>query len=386
MTQNTRTHYEGAVETCLKKIDANIPRFDEESPHVTENGTWRTLRPDRTAKIRDGEWDHGNWTGGFWAGVLWLAYGYSGEDPYEREAVKWAEKFAPRRTDENTHDLGFVFYFSHVIGLRVGASREELREYALTAAETLTKRFHPKAGLLQSWGPVGHPELGGTSAIDTMMNLPLLWWAHEQTDRDEFHEIALRHARTSAREYLRPDGSTYHELNFDPDSGAVLDKTTFQGLSDDSCWSRGQAWGITGWAIAYRYSGEENLLAASEAAAEFYWDKVPGDRVPFWDFRDPKIPDCPRDSSAAAAAISGFLQLARVHPEEDRAKRYENWARLGMESLIEGYMSPASDDHQGILLHACYSKPHNEGVDSSVIWGDYFFLQNLIECLRGSPI
>ena len=223
------------------------------------------------------------------------------------------------------------------------------------------------------------------------MNVPLLWWATKETGEASFSEIASRHARVRASVYIREDGSTYHTARFDPATGVLTARGTYQGLSELSCWSRGLAWAISGFSEAYRHTGSPELVQAAETASEYYFDQAPEDLVPYWDYRDPGIPEAPRDSAAAAIAAGGFLTLAEVHPSNRLRKEYSGRARRVLGSLLEGYLNRHSGgSYQGILRHACYSKPHNEGVDRSFIVGDFFLVQNLLRASRetaaaGSP-
>lgn len=343
-------------------------------PHVTDDGRWRTWPADVYAGWDGDRWSHGNWTCGFWVGLLWLAYLRTRDARFEGWARSFGELIAPRQHDGNTHDIGFVFYPSFALGSWV-AEDERLRAPALEAARTLVTRFNPRGGYLQAWGPLDHPLARGSTAIDTMMNLPLLWWAAHETGDGRFAEVAHAHAETSARYYLRPDGSTYHTFAFDPETGQGISGGTYQGAGVDSAWSRGVAWGITGWALAYREHRDALFLAAAERAAASYVAALPADLVPPWDFRDEST-TAPTDSSATAIVANGFLVLAEAHPEPLKRVYYGAMADAMIASLGHGYASRGREEREeGLLLHAAYSIPHGDGVDSAVMWGDWFFLR-----------
>jgi unsaturated chondroitin disaccharide hydrolase len=391
---------------ALRAIGHTAAGLDDEFPHVTEAGRWKTLRAGDRPSWQGSTWRHGNWTGGFWVGCLWLAamLQSSGDRDHSRfaaQARRWAARLSGREHDDATHDLGFLFYPSHAVGAMRGEDGV-LTQRALTAAGTLLTRLveRPAGGAslacaagpgggrrscadtadrgsyLQAWGPRGHPDWIGTSTIDTMMNLPLLWWAARTAGDRRFAEAAAAHARTTRRNFFRPDGSTYHLVRYGR-TAADDQRTTFQGYSPESCWARGQAWAIAGFAVAYRETGDEDFLAAAETAADYFLRRLPPDRVPYWDFDDPAIPDAPRDSSAGAIVADGLLELSAAHPCPARAARWRAEAAALFDAVGERCQNGAPEETAGVLLHGCYSRPHNEGVDAALTWGDYFYLHAL---------
>lgn len=322
----------------------------------------------------------GSWTGGFWAGLLWRAYAMTGDEALGEAAERWTLRLAPRVHDK-THDIGFLFYYSSALGWHVGQDGR-IRQQGLRAAEQLASTFHPKAGVI----PVGiHAEVASgldDVTIDCMVNLPLLWWAWKETGEDRFFQVALSHARQTAAWHVKPDASTYQSVHFDPDSGRPLRKHNHQGFNEETCWSRGQAWCVYGYALAHAYTGREEFLALVERAAEYFWRRLPDDRVPFYDFDDAGIPAVPRDTSASAIAASAFLALAAARPD----RPYAEWAHTILTSIIQGYLTPVGPDDrrpQGILLHGCYNRHTGEGPDHELIWGDYFLLEALVSAERG---
>jgi unsaturated chondroitin disaccharide hydrolase len=345
----------------------------ERFPHVTEGGRWRTLAGDDRPRWDGGRWRHGNWTGGFWIGCLWLALAVTGRRDYGLQARDWLARLDGRQRDDTSHDLGFLFYPSCAVGHAV--SRDPaLVEPALAAADRVAARFVPAAGYLQAWGPRGDPAWIGTSTIDTMMNLPLLWWATRATGDARYARVAAAHARTTRRHFVRSDGSTYHLIRYDPATGVPREKTTFQGYGPESCWARGQSWAIAGFAIAFRETGDAAFLAAADRTAEYFLRRLPADSIPYWDFHDPAIPAAPRDSSAAAIAADGLLELAAIHPDAARRRRYHAAAAGLLDALASRCENRDPDAVDGLVLHGCYAKPQGEGVDAALIWGDYFYL------------
>jgi unsaturated chondroitin disaccharide hydrolase len=366
-----------------RSLDRTVAASGDLFPHVTRDGRWELLPAEAGPEWHGPRWTHGNWTAGFWVGCLWLAFLWTGENRYAAAARRWANRLAGRERDDRTHDLGFLFYPSHALGY-VLTGDGALRDRALAAADTLAARFVPTGGYIQAWGPRGHPDWVGTSTIDTMMNLPLLWWAARLTGKESYRAVATRHALTTRRSFFRPDGSTYHRVLYDSGTGRVLQTGTFQGFSDESCWSRGQAWALRGYAVAYRETQDERFLRAAEDAAGYFLRRLPDDLVPYWDFDDPAIPEAPRDSSAAAIAADGLLDLSSTHPRPEQRDSYRMWAHRLLGALAASCHNRDPDRIDGILLHGCYSRPAGEGIDEALIWGDYFYLHALLWAHRGA--
>ncbi|MFH5823082.1 glucuronyl hydrolase [Georgenia sp. AZ-5] len=338
-------------------------------PHFSEHCRWRLLAADQASSWRGEDYEHGNWTFGFWFGLMWLAArtGIVGAADAARDRLP---VLAPRAADRTTHDLGFIFWPSLVLGNRLGYVSDREIDPARVAARTLAERFNDRGGYIQAFGPVGHQTGAGTSTIDTMMNLPLLWWAGTANDQGHLREVAHRHARTSRATFFRDDGSTYHLNRFDPRTGALLEQGTFQGAGSRSCWSRGQAWAVCGFALAYAATGDAEMLAAAEHAADYFWGHLPADSLPPWDF-GVQDETAPRDASAGAIAGLGALVLAGSVPLE--ASRRANRARAReLLTALARHVNPA-EDVDGILQHASYSIPHGTGLDGATAWGDFYF-------------
>lgn len=365
---NQKEIYKLALEHALKKIEKNMEVLRDSFPFVTVNGKWEICR--------DEDWDlnilsNGYWCNGFWIGMLWLAYKVTKNDKFERRAYELCKLIESRKNSNKTRDLGFLFYPSFCIGYEI-TKDEHLRNVALTAADSLLSRFNDK---LNAITVLGEPEKSGLTAIDTMMNLPLLWWAYRITGNRRYYDVACKHAFATMKHFIRGDGSTYHIVEFDPDSGSVLRKTTLQGYNDESCWSRGQAWAIYGFALAYKYTKEEKFLRTVEELVDYYIANCPSDYVPYWDFNAPDIPDTVRDSSAAAIIACGLLELFNVSEKQ----RFWNIAASILKSLCENYLT--EEDKDGILKHGCFNKPDGNSVDESLIWGDYYFMDVLTKAI-----
>jgi len=249
----------------------------------------------------------------------------------------------------------------------------------MIAAHTLTKRFNPRGEYLQAWDDDGIRKWAGRSNIDLMMNLALLYWASELTGDAEPADIATQHARTSRLALVRGDGSTAHVADFDPDSGLLIRREQYQGYSHDSCWSRGQAWALYGFATCYRHTRIPAFLKTAQATADYTIRHLPADLVPFWDYNSPHIPDTYRDSSAAAVTACGLLELAALDAEN--ASRWMETAERILVSLCENYLIRNAGGPSSLLRDGARSVPANL-MNHGLIYGDYYFLEALTAFTR----
>lgn len=368
----TKKRCEEALSFILGQIDRNLETFIGTFP--SEASTGNVYR-----KVGNTEW-----TPAFWTGMLWLAYETTGNEKYRQAAEKQLSSYKQRieeRRYTNTHDLGFLYTLSCVSAYKL-TGNEEAKQIALDAAELLYIRYLDQAGIIQAWGNLDDPRQRGRMIIDCLMNLPLLYWASEESGDRKFYDAAHSHVRMSAKYLIREDASSYHTYYMDAETGDPKYGKTAQGYSDDSCWSRGQAWGIYGFPLSYRYTGETELLDLTTKIANYFLNRLPEDFVCYWDLIFTEGPE-ERDSSAAAIAVCGLLEAAAHLPLTEPLKRkYENAALKILESLIENYMTTDVPESNGILLHAVYSKPGNNGVDECCIWGDYYMHEALVRVTR----
>lgn len=320
------------------------------------------------------------WTSSFWTGMLWLAYEVTGDDKYRAKAELQLDSFKERveqRIGTETHDLGFLYTLSCVAAYKL-TGNEEAKQTALLAADMLMERYFEQAGIIQAWGNLNNPSQRGRMIIDCAMNLPLLYWASETTGDPRYYQAAECHIQQTAKYIIREDASTYHTFYMDTESGEPRYGKTSQGYSDDSCWSRGQAWAIYGLPLSYRYTGDSSLIRLAEKVANYYLNRLPEDYVCYWDLIFTEG-DEERDSSAAAIAACGMLELAKHLPlVEESRRRYENAALLTLESLAAHYTTVTRPESNGILLHAVYGKPLGNGIDECCIWGDYYYFEALV--------
>jgi unsaturated chondroitin disaccharide hydrolase len=362
--------WDAYVALAAREAEAHARHPGEWPHHGDDDGRWRRLPVDRVSRWADDAfYDHGNWTAGFAAGVAWLRTLQPGEPAPGRPIRELLRSLEERAVDATTHDLGFLFHPSYVMGEVTGGLDAAAVQPARTAARTLASRYRPEGGYLQAFGALDDPRSAGTSTIDTMMNLPLLWWAGRRGAPDLI-ELAHRHARTSARVFFREDDSTYHLVRFDPASGELLQAGTFQGAGSDSCWSRGQAWAVAGFAFAFAATGDDELLAAAERAWRYFAARIPADGVVPWDFTDDS-PSRPDDASASAAAALGAVVLGAVHPSAARRAELAGDGASLLESLAESAVGVEGEE--GILQRSCYSLPHRLGVRGPTPWGDFFY-------------
>jgi unsaturated chondroitin disaccharide hydrolase len=213
--------------------------------------------------------------------------------------------------------------------------------------------------------------------VDCLLNIPILYWATETTGDQSYAEIAYRHFRTTVDNAIREDGSSFHTFDFDPDTGAPIKGVTKQGTGDDSCWARGQGWVIYGMMLTRKYVKDPDAIAICKAAVQYYMNRLPQDYIPYWDlvFDDSSCEE--KDSSAAAVAVCGMLELLKYLPEGTERNAYENAILLSLDSLFEHYSTKSCPRSNGLLLHAVYSKPDKVGIDECNIWGCYFYLEAL---------
>jgi unsaturated chondroitin disaccharide hydrolase len=356
----------------LKKIDENLETFTNKFPAPASHNT---IYP---------AIENTDWTASFWTGMLWLAYEVTGNEKYRGIAAIHLESFK-KRIDEkiavDTHDLGFLYTLSCVAAYKL-TNNEKAKHTALKAADRLITRYFGKAGIIQAWGDLNDPAQQGRMIVDCLMNLPLLYWTSQVTGNTRYYDIAYRHARQTAAYIVRENASTFHTFYMDVDTGAPKYGRTQQGYSDDSCWARGQAWGIYGFPLSYRYTRDRRFIELAKKLTNYFLNRLPDDHICYWDLMFTEGAE-ERDSSAAAIAACGMLELAKYLPLTDEDKPiYENAALRIVAALTERYTTSQDPMSNGILRHAVYSKPDHKGVDECCIWGDYFYVEALVRLSR----
>lgn len=342
--------------------------------------------------------DNTDWTNGFWTGEIWLAYEYLKQIGIAEDEVKalkaageiQVESFLNRieqKISVDHHDMGFLYTPSCVAAYKL-TGNERAKKAAIMAADQLITRFHPVGEFIQAWGPMDQPE-NYRLIIDCLLNLPLLYWASEETGDSKYRDIAEKHIYTAVANVIREDFSTWHTFFFDMKTGAPDHGSTCQGYRDGSAWSRGQAWGVYGLALAYRYTKEQKYVDLFRGVTEYFMDHLPEDLVPYWDleFTDwtkeqLEAEPQPRDTSSAAIAACGMLEMAK-YLEPDEADIYIGLAKKLMKAVLDHAAVKDFETSNGLVLHSTYSNhsPYNTcnhyGVDECNSWGDYFYLEAL---------
>ncbi len=338
---------------------AGIPRSYTKDPGIVRGTTSR------------------GWTSGFFPGSLWLIHQLTGEVEYAEKAGQWTELLEREQFNGRDHDMGFRIGSSYGLGYGLTGS-DEYKAIIVQSAKTLATRYTDEVGLIRSWGSGGgkghwkYPVI-----IDNMMNLELLFEAAKHSGDKQLYAIAVRHADKTLKNHFREDGSTYHVVDYDPESGEVRQKNTHQGLNDSSAWARGQAWAIYGFTLAYRYTDDERYLDQAMETAKFFLEhpRLPEDGVPYWDFDDPNIPDVPKDVSAAAIVCSALYELYGMTNKE----YFLDEADLILETLKSGaYILDESLDIPFILDRSTGNYNKRSEVDEPISYSDYYFLEALL--------
>ncbi len=325
---------------------------------------------------KDGETNYigvTDWTSGFFPGALWLGYELTGDEALAQKAREYTNKLESLQHFSGHHDTGFMVYCSYGEGARLKPEATD-RDIMLTTAKTLCTRYTPEVGAIRSWdfGKWSYPVI-----IDNMMNLELLFWAANESGDESLREVAINHANKTLANHFREDATSYHVLSYLPDTGEVESKGTMQGFSDDSAWARGQAWGLYGFTMCYRFTHDERYLAHAERIAEFIMNNRPSesDYIPYWDYNAPNIPNAPRDASAATVAASALLELQ--HYAKDGKKYFDYAEQILRQLSSEEYMAAEGENNGFILRHSTGHHPAGLEVDTPLNYTDYYFLEAL---------
>lgn len=364
-----------AMEEAVRIIRADLSMFTDHFPSSNSFGGFY----EATENVE--------WTTGFWTGAVWLAYEYSKEECFKEAALVQVDSFFERiknKIDVNHHDMGFLFSLSCVAAYKLAGS-ERGKEAALMAADHLAERYREKGRFLQAWGNVGEPA-EYRLIIDCLLNLPILYWASEVTGKKRYAQMAENHIKTAVKCILREDDSTYHTYFINMETGEPAYGVTHQGNRNNSAWARGQAWGIYGIALSYHYLRDDSYIDLFVRVTDFFIHHLPDDLIPYWDFDFDTGSQEPRDSSAAAVAVCGILEMIK-YLDEERAKKYKDAADRIMAALIDKCGNRDLESSNGILLHGTYARDSKEntckdrGVDECNTWGDYFYMEALTRML-----
>lgn len=364
----TREEVTAAMDRVADQVRCNMEYFGTRFPSsATRNQTYGVI-------------DNIEWTDGFWTGLLWLCYEYTGDDAFKNLALKNVDSFLNRvekRIELDHHDLGFLYSLSCVAGYKLTGSAEG-RKAGLLAADKLMERFQEKGGFIQAWGELGARD-NYRLIIDCLLNIPLLHWAFLETGNPVYRNAAVRHYEAACNNVIRDDASAYHTFYFDPETGEPLKGVTRQGYSDDSAWARGQAWGIYGIPLNYRYVKDDSAFNLFQGMTNYFLNRLPEDEVCYWDLIFTDGSNQSRDSSAAAIGVCGIHEMLKYLPEVESDKNtYRHAMHCILRSLMERYTAPEIKPGNPVLLHGVYSWHSGKGVDEGNIWGDYYYMEALM--------
>lgn len=317
-----------------------------------------------------------DWTSGFFPGGLWYLYESTGDETFKTSAEHYSNNIIDQQYNGKTHDMGFKMYCSYGNGYRL-TNNPEYKKVLIQSANTLITRYNPTVGCIKSWDH-NLDKWPYSVIIDNMMNLELLFWATRATGDSIYYDIAVSHATTTMNNHFRPDNSCYHVLGYDVNTGEVLKKNTHQGYSHESAWVRGQAWGLYGFTMCYRETGDQAYLYQAEKIAAYVLQhpNMPEDYVPYWDFDDPDIPNAPRDASAAAVLCSGLYELSTYSDNQDEYLKAADKILGSLSS--DRYFASLGTNNNFILKHSVGNMPKNDEIDEPIVYADYYYLEALL--------
>lgn len=368
-----------ALDYCAKQTQRTLTELE------TDSGIDYTMMP-RNIMADEQHWNcrkatKEEWCAGFWPGVLWYDYEYTKDKQVLEEAENFTHslKFLSH-IPAYDHDLGFLVFCSYGNGYRL-TKNPAYKQVILDTADTLATLFNPIVGTILSWPREVEPRNWPHNTImDNMINLEMLFWAAKNGGNPYLYDIAVSHADKTMKCQFRPDYTSYHVAVYDTITGNLIKGVTHQGYADSTMWARGQAWAIYGYTVVYRETKDPKYLDFAQKVTDVYLDRLPEDKVPYWDFDDPSIPNAPRDASAGAVVASALLELSTYLPN-GTGKRYKDAA-------IEMLTSLSSDSYQSgeskpsFLLHSVGHWPNHSEIDASIIYADYYYIEALLRLKR----
>lgn len=331
----------------------------------------QSVLPDGSYRKMPSKW----WCSGFFAGSLWYLYEHTKDPIFKAGAEKWTSALEKEQYNTKTHDLGFMLYCSYGNGLRI-TNNQSYKPIMLKGAESLSTRFNPNVGLIKSWETFkgySYPVI-----IDNMMNLEFLFWASRESGDKKYRQLSLIHADNTLKNHYRADNSSYHVVCYD-EQGNILKKMTHQGYSDNSAWTRGQAWGLYGYTVMYRETKKKKYLQHAMKIANFYMNhpNLPEDKIPYWDFDSPAIPNDVRDASAASITAAALLELSG-YVNKSLSKAYFSFAESSLQTLSSPQYFASQGNKYFLLKHSTGHKPGNSEIDVPIIYADYYYLEALM--------
>lgn len=334
----------------------------------------RTIGKDGKLMTSESRW----WTSGFFPGVLWYLYEIDGNDSLKVYAEDFTKRVEREQYTTDNHDVGFMLYCSFGNGLRL-TGNEDYKKVLLQGSESLCTRFRPQVGCIRSWDwnqkVWEYPVI-----IDNMMNLEMLMWASKNSDNPKFGEIAQSHADVTMKHHFRPDYSSYHVVSYDTITGQPEKKNTCQGYAHESSWARGQGWALYGYTMMYRESKQEKYLNQAINIAKFIMNhpRLPEDKIPYWDFDAPDIPETLRDASAGALIASALIELSQF-TEGELSKQCLSVAETQLKTLSSAeYLAQPGTNCNFILKHSVGNFPGKGEVDVPLTYADYYYVEALV--------
>jgi len=317
-----------------------------------------------------------DWTSGFFPGQMWFLYEFTKDNYWKNKADSFTVLLDKEKFNAGTHDMGFKIFCSYGQGYRLTNS-EAYKEVIIQSAKTLTKRFNKKIGSIKSWDFV-RQNWQFPVIVDNMMNLELLFAATVYSGDSTYYNIAVTHANTTLKNHFRSNNSSYHLVDYDTVTGLPRGKQTVQGFADSSSWARGQAWGLYGYTVCYRFTKDKKYLEQADKIAQFIMNdsNLPEDAIPYWDYNATDKATQPRDASAAAITASALYELAGYSKQ---AKKYKAFASKILKSLTKSYRSPIGENKGFIVMHSTGHKPSKSEIDVPINYADYYYLEALLK-------
>jgi unsaturated chondroitin disaccharide hydrolase len=358
-----------------KELDYCVEQLNKAIPELTDY----EFRP-RLIGNGESQWSvkkYNDWTAGFWPGILWYAYEYTNDDYFRVKADSFTRVMTPLSLKKaHDHDLGFKMFCSFGNAYRITGD-PVFKEVIIRSADSLARLINPKVGTMLSW-PWKERQKGWphNTIIDNMMNLELLFWASKNGGDSKLYDLAVEHATKTMQNHFREDYTSYHVVVYDTITGAALNGVTEQGYSDSSMWARGQAWGVYGFTMVARETGNKEFLDFAVKIANVFSEQLPSDYIPYWDFDAPEIPDAPRDASAAAIFASALLELSVLISDSTISQNYKLLAEIILQSLSsKKYQS--REKNVAFLSYSTDHKPNESEVNVSLIYADYYYIEAL---------
>lgn len=365
--------FKGALEKVAYRTLLNIERFGGQFPYVGQGNEYELT-------------DNRTWVSGYWTAWLWMMFHQTGDTRFYDAADRHYNAYNERFHKEfiHCHDIGVIYDLAAVRGFAV-TKEKKWRNLAVRAAAVLTTRFNENGRFLRAWGlPGEYNENTGRTIIDSLCCTPLWYWAAKTLEDEQYTKLAKVQSETVMNYLVRPDNSSGHSYLFHPETGEPIGIRTFQGYADESTWSRGQAWGIQGFPVAYAYTGDERFLQTAIRMLEWFVEQLGDHIIPAWDFSQP---NSERDTSALALAANGLLRIAVLEQVDNESREAcRSLAVKFMTALIRLHGTLHDDEAWGLLRDGVYHMKGGRGISEFMIWGDYYFIENLMILAGNNPL